>query len=100
LPANNVHYHERGRAAILPTHERPVGRGRGSSVSSIVCYLIGLSHVDPVRNDLFLGRFLNEELGSVPDIDLDFPRDLRAELGVLTGDAKQHGIDVLGPDIS
>lgn len=58
----------------------PPGRGRGSSVSSIICYLIGLSHVDPVRADLFLGRFLNEALRSVPDIDLDFPRDIREEL--------------------
>ncbi len=58
----------------------PPGRGRGSSVSSIICYLIGLSHVDPVKADLFLGRFLNEALGSVPDIDLDFPRDIREEL--------------------
>ena len=49
------------------------GRGRGSSVSSIVCYLTGLSHVDPVEKELFLGRFLNEELTSLPDIDLDFP---------------------------
>ena len=40
----------------------PPGRGRGSSVSSIVCYLTGLSHIDPVKNELFLGRFLNEEL--------------------------------------
>jgi error-prone DNA polymerase len=55
----------------------PPGRGRGSSVSSIVCYLTGLSHVDPVENELFLGRFLNEELSALPDIDLDFPRDLR-----------------------
>ncbi|HEY4279206.1 MAG TPA: DNA polymerase III subunit alpha [Conexibacter sp.] len=58
----------------------PPGRGRGSSVSSIVCYLTGLSHVDPVANDLFIGRFLNEELSSLPDIDLDFPRDVRAAL--------------------
>ncbi|HSM61288.1 MAG TPA: hypothetical protein VK849_10845, partial [Longimicrobiales bacterium] len=58
----------------------PPGRGRGSSVSSIICYLIGLSHIDPVKNDLFLGRFLNEALRSVPDIDLDFPRDIREEL--------------------
>ncbi len=58
----------------------PPGRGRGSSVSSIVCYLIGLSHVDPVKAGLFLGRFLNEALRSVPDIDLDFPRDIREEL--------------------
>jgi error-prone DNA polymerase len=56
------------------------GRGRGSSVSSIVCYLLGLSHIDPVANRLFLGRFLNETLASVPDIDLDFPREIREEL--------------------
>jgi error-prone DNA polymerase len=58
----------------------PPGRGRGSSVSSLVCYLTGLSHIDPVQNDLFLGRFLNEELSEVPDIDLDFPRDIREKL--------------------
>jgi error-prone DNA polymerase len=55
----------------------PPGRGRGSSVSSIVCFLTGLSHIDPVENELFLGRFLNEELTALPDIDLDFPRDIR-----------------------
>jgi error-prone DNA polymerase len=58
----------------------PPGRGRGSSVSSIICYLIGLSHIDPVESNLFLGRFLNEALNTVPDIDLDFPRDIREEL--------------------
>ncbi|HSJ18029.1 MAG TPA: error-prone DNA polymerase [Solirubrobacterales bacterium] len=58
----------------------PPGRGRGSSVSSIVCYLTGLSHVDPVRCGLFLGRFLNEEVADAPDIDLDFPRDIRETL--------------------
>ena len=58
----------------------PPGRGRGSSVSSIVCYLTGLSHIDPITNDLFLGRFLNEELNALPDIDLDFPRDVREKL--------------------
>ena len=58
----------------------PPGRGRGSSVSSIVCYLTGLSHVDPIANDLLIGRFLNEELTALPDIDLDFPRDIREAL--------------------
>ena len=64
----------RAGANLLP------GRGRGSSVSSIVCYLLGLSHIDPIANRLFLGRFLNESLASVPDIDLDFPREIREEL--------------------
>lgn len=58
----------------------PPGRGRGSSVGSIVCYLTGLSHVDPLAAGLSLGRFLNEELASTPDIDLDFPRDIRERL--------------------
>ncbi|HRA30297.1 MAG TPA: DNA polymerase III subunit alpha [Thermomicrobiales bacterium] len=58
----------------------PPGRGRGSSVSSIICYLIGLSHIDPLRHNLYIGRFLNEEMASVPDIDLDFPREIRERL--------------------
>ncbi len=58
----------------------PPGRGRGSSVSSIVCYLTGLSHIDPLASGLALGRFLNPELSSLPDIDLDFPRDIREGL--------------------
>ena len=58
----------------------PPGRGRGSSVASIVCFLTGLSHVDPVENSLALGRFLNEDLKALPDIDLDFPRDIREVL--------------------
>jgi error-prone DNA polymerase len=68
----------RGRDS--PRRFLPPGRGRGSSVGSIVCYLTGLSHVDPVANDLSLGRFLNSELAGVPDIDLDFPRDIREKL--------------------
>lgn len=62
------------------TRALPPGRGRGSSVGSIVCYLIGLSPVDPLRYNLKLGRFLNEELSTIPDIDLDFPREIRERL--------------------
>ena len=40
----------------------PPGRGRGSSVSSIVCYLTGLSHIDPIANELAIGRFLHEDI--------------------------------------
>jgi error-prone DNA polymerase len=68
------------RGLDSPRSFLPPGRGRGSSVGSIVCYLTGLSHVDPVANDLSLGRFLNRELAAVPDIDLDFPRDIREKL--------------------
>jgi error-prone DNA polymerase len=68
------------RGTDSPRAFLPPGRGRGSSVGSIVCYLTGLSHVDPVANELSLGRFLNRELASVPDIDLDFPRDIREKL--------------------
>ena len=64
-----------GFAATLPP-----GRGRGSSVGSIVCYLIGLSHVDPLAHNLMLGRFINDEMSSIPDIDLDFPREIRERL--------------------
>jgi error-prone DNA polymerase len=78
----------RGRGS--PRHALPPGRGRGSSVGSIVCYLTGLSHVDPVAADLSLGRFLNDEMASVPDIDLDFPRDIRERLIVAVTEKYGH----------
>ena len=56
------------------------GRGRGSSVSSVVCYLAGLSHIDPIVAELQIGRFLHAELTSLPDIDIDLPRDIRDRL--------------------
>ena len=63
-----------------PVEERPPGRGRGSSVALLVGYLIGISHVDPLKWDLTLERFISEEMTTLPDIDLDFPRGLRDEL--------------------
>ncbi|PYO76046.1 MAG: error-prone DNA polymerase [Gemmatimonadetes bacterium] len=74
VAADVRHGSRRAAGNLLP------GRGRGSSVSSVVCYLLGLSHIDPVATRLFIGRFLNETLASVPDIDLDFPREIREEL--------------------
>jgi error-prone DNA polymerase len=76
--ARDVANEVRGRHS--PRNTLPPGRGRGSSVGSIVCYLTGLSHVDPVQAGLSLGRFINRELEAVPDIDLDFPRDIREKL--------------------
>lgn len=61
--------------------DNPPGRGRGSSVALLIGYLIGLSHIDPLKYHLSLERFLPEDaLGCVPDIDLDFPRRIREEL--------------------
>ncbi len=83
------------RRGSLRTHANLLpGRGRGSSVSSIICYFLGLSHIDPIANHLFLGRFLNETLASVPDIDLDFPREIREEL--IRRVYKRYGDDNVG----
>ena len=76
--ARDVSVEIRGPAGYAAT--LPPGRGRGSSVGSIVCYLIGLSHVDPLAHNLMLGRFINDEMSSIPDIDIDFPREIREQL--------------------
>ena len=65
----------------LTLEENPPGRGRGSSVALLAGYLIGLSHIDPLKYNLSLERFLPADtMSSVPDIDLDFPRSIREEL--------------------
>jgi error-prone DNA polymerase len=65
----------------LSLEENPPGRGRGSSVSLLVGYLIGLSHIDPLKYNLSLERFLPADtMNNVPDIDLDFPRSIREDL--------------------
>ncbi|MFC1952834.1 DNA polymerase III subunit alpha [Chloroflexota bacterium] len=65
----------------LSLEENPPGRGRGSSVALLIGYLIGLSHIDPLKYNLSLERFLPEDvMTNVPDIDLDFPRSIREEL--------------------
>src|SRR5438552_259168 len=78
------------RGPSLARNVLPPGRGRGSSVGSLVCYLTGLSHVDPVAADLSLGRFLNRDMAGVPDIDLDFPRDIREKLIVAVTERYGH----------
>jgi DNA polymerase-3 subunit alpha len=57
-----------------------VGPGRGSATGSIVCYLSGITDVDPLRFGLIFERMLNPERASPPDIDLDFPDDRREEI--------------------
>ena len=48
-------------------------QGRGSAANSAVCYSLGITAVDPVGMDLLFERFLSEERGEMPDIDLDLP---------------------------
>ena len=48
-------------------------QGRGSAANSAVCYSLGITAVDPVRMELLFERFLSEERGEWPDIDLDLP---------------------------
>jgi DNA polymerase-3 subunit alpha len=53
--------------------------GRGSSSGSLVCFLLGITQIDPLENDLLFERFLNPERTDYPDIDLDFPQSRRHE---------------------
>jgi error-prone DNA polymerase len=48
-------------------------QGRGSAANSAVCYSLGITAVDPVGMELLFERFLSEERGEWPDIDLDLP---------------------------
>ncbi len=50
-----------------------LAQGRGSAANSAVCYSLGITAVDPVAMDLLFERFLSEERGEWPDIDLDLP---------------------------
>ena len=53
---------------------------RGSCGSSLVCYLLGISNVDPIKYNITFERFLNDYRDTLPDIDLDFPHFLRDEV--------------------
>src|SRR4029079_10735845 len=48
-------------------------QGRGSAANSVVCYVLGITAVDPVKMGLLFERFLSDERGEWPDIDLDLP---------------------------
>ena len=55
-------------------------QGRGSAANSLVCYLLGITPIDPVENNLLFTRFLSEERGEPPDIDVDFEHERREEV--------------------
>jgi DNA polymerase-3 subunit alpha len=68
-----------------------VGPGRGSAAGSLVCYLTGITNLDPLKYDLLFERFLNPERISMPDIDMDFADIRRGE--VLNYVAEKYGHD-------
>ncbi len=55
-------------------------QGRGSAANSVVCYLLGITSVDPVANKLLFSRFLSENRHEPPDIDVDFEHERREEV--------------------
>jgi DNA polymerase-3 subunit alpha len=57
-----------------------VGPGRGSAAGSFICYLIGITNLDPLKYDLLFERFLNPDRISMPDIDMDFADTRRDEV--------------------
>ncbi|MBI2417048.1 MAG: DNA polymerase III subunit alpha [Ignavibacteriales bacterium] len=58
----------------------PVGPGRGSAAGSIVAYVLGITNIDPIPFNLLFERFLNPARKSMPDIDVDFADDKRADV--------------------
>ncbi|WP_299284366.1 error-prone DNA polymerase [uncultured Tateyamaria sp.] len=55
-------------------------QGRGSAANSAVCYVLGITAVDPATNDLLFERFISEERKEPPDIDVDFEHERREEV--------------------
>jgi len=73
--------------------EKILVQGRGSAANSAVCFALGITAVDPVKMDLLFERFLSEERGEWPDIDLDLPSGSQREKVIQHVYAKygQHG---------
>ncbi|MBW2095663.1 MAG: DNA polymerase III subunit alpha [Deltaproteobacteria bacterium] len=62
------------------TRQAPRSCGRGSAAASIISYALGITHVDPIKHNLFFERFLNPARMDPPDIDVDFPWDERERI--------------------
>lgn len=72
-------------------HGIPVGPGRGSAAGSLAAYCLGITEIDPIKYNLLFERFLNPERISMPDIDVDFCQDRRAE--VISYVSEKYGKD-------
>lgn len=65
---------------ILEITDNLIHVTRGSCGSSLICYLLGISHIDPIIYNIKFSRFLNEFRNNLPDIDFDFPDTMRDEV--------------------
>lgn len=82
---NNYHlvvqdYLNYGKSLIKEFPEKvgyTIGPGRGSAVGSLVCYLLGITNLDPIQYSLLFERYLNTERVTMPDIDADFAKCVR-----------------------
>src|SRR5215204_4571114 len=90
-PARAEPHRSAGIRALLPDGEQhrslraieghPVpGQGRGSAANSAVCFVLGITSIDPVRSGLLFERFVSEERREPPDIDVDFEHERREEV--------------------
>ena len=55
-------------------------QGRGSAANSVLCFALGITEVDPAKHDLLFERFISEDRGEPPDIDVDFEHERREEV--------------------
>ncbi|TAN64408.1 DNA polymerase III subunit alpha [bacterium] len=76
----------------------PVGPGRGSAAGSLVAYSLGITNLDPIKNNLLFERFLNPDRISMPDIDIDLCYERRGE--VIRYVTEKYGADNVGQIIT
>ncbi|MGH7156111.1 MAG: error-prone DNA polymerase, partial [Acetobacteraceae bacterium] len=72
LTVNNIVRYARSRGILC--------QGRGSAANSAVCYVLGITSIDPVRSNLLFERFVSAERREPPDIDVDFEHERREEV--------------------
>ena len=72
LTVNDIVRFARGRGILC--------QGRGSAANSAVCFALGITSVDPAHSSLLFERFISEERGEPPDIDVDFEHERREEV--------------------
>ena len=72
LTVHDIVHYARGEGILC--------QGRGSAANSAVCYMLGITSIDPVQMDLLFERFVSEERKEPPDIDVDFEHERREEV--------------------